>query len=405
MTMHLRETTRTAWRSLTSNKLRTGLTGLGIIIGVGAVVAVLAIGEGASASIEDDIRSLGANLMMVRPGAASFGPVRTATAVDTLRPNDADAIGALDGVDVVAPTMTGMAQIKYRGENVSASVVGITADYLVVRSVQVDQGLSFTSVDDQQRSRVAILGSNVERDLFGEGRSGLGERIQIKGVAFRVVGVLAEQGSAGFQSTDDQVFVPLSTHEGVLFGQDYLTAIYLTMEDEGDTGAITQRIAQVLRLRHRLRADEDDDFNVTSQTEMLERMGAITGTLTLLLGAVAAVSLLVGGIGIMNIMLVSVRERTREIGVRMAVGAKRSDILMQFLVEAVIVSVVGGVIGGMLGYLGAAAIAVIGGWETSVPAYAPALAISVSVFIGVAFGVGPARGAARLNPVDALRHE
>ncbi len=401
--MLIRETVRTAVRSLAQNRMRTALTALGMIIGVGSVVAVLAVGEGAQASVAGRIRALGTNLLYVRPAFGRAGAVRTGS-TETLTRADADAIAELPGVAAVAPEVNGSAQIRFLENNQTASVYGVTAAYLEVRTLEVASGLGFDEVDDQQRRRVAILGANVAGDLFG-GREPLGQRVQIQGIAFRVIGVLAPKGDAGFLSPDDMVLVPLSTHQGVLFGQDHLSAISIQVADESMAASLQERISQLLRLRHRLRPDQDSDFDVRSQTEMLQTFGAITSTFTVLLGGVAAVSLLVGGIGIMNIMLVSVRERTREIGVRMAVGARRRDILLQFLVEAIVVSLFGGLIGIALGYLAALLIARLGGWDTIVPLYAVALSLTVSVVIGLVFGVGPARRAAHLDPVEALRQE
>ncbi len=400
--MLIRETVRTAWRSLVTNRLRTALTALGMVIGVAAVVAVLAIAEGAKASVEGQIRSLGSNLMQVRPGRARVGAVR-AGSVETLSRGDAQAIAQIPGVRAVSPECNGTAQIRYLESNSSASVIGVTDQYLAIRSIEVAQGLGFTTLDEEQRTRVAVLGAGIARTLFGD-ESPIGARIQIQGTAFRVVGVLEEKGES-FSSPDDNVFVPLSTHQGVLFGTPFLTGISLQIADEGETYAIQERIEQLLRIRHRLAPEAENDFEVRSQTEMLQMMGAVTGTLTALLMSVAAVSLLVGGIGIMNIMLVSVRERTREIGVRMAVGARRRDVLYQFLVEAVVVSFSGGVVGLLLGYGAAEMIARFGGWETIVPTYSLGLALSVSVVVGLVFGVGPARRAAGLDPVEALRQE
>ncbi len=401
--MLIRETVRSAARSLASNRVRTALTALGMVIGVASVVAVLAVGEGAQSSVEGRIRALGTNLVYVRPSFGRTGSVRTSRA-ETLTRQDADAIAAIPGVDAVAPEVSGSAQIRFRETNQSATIYGVTASYLEVRTLEVATGLGFSPLDDQQRARVAIVGANVARDLFG-GEQPVGQRLKIQGIAFRVIGVLAPKGDAGYTSPDDMVLVPLSTHQGVLFGQDHLSALSVHLEREDESATVQERITQLLRLRHRLRPDQEDDFEVRTQSEMLETFGAITSTFTTLLGAVAAVSLLVGGIGIMNIMLVSVRERTREIGVRMAVGARRRDILLQFLVEAIVVSIFGGLLGIALGYLTAIAIARIGGWETIVPLYAVFLSLGVSVAVGLVFGVGPARRASRLDPVEALRHE
>ncbi|WP_437720235.1 ABC transporter permease [Sorangium sp. So ce861] len=400
--MLIKETAKSAWRSLASNRLRTLLTMLGMIIGTAAVVAVLGIGEGARSSVEGRIRSLGANLLMVRPGSASASGVRSGT-VKTLTEGDAEALKALDGVAAVAPERSGSAQLRYMASNLNASVTGITPAYLEVRSLSVASGVGFSELDEQQRARVVVLGANVARQLY-PGGSPLGTRLQINGSAFRVVGVLAEKGS-GMGSPDDGVFVPLSTHRSVLFGQDHLSTISLQLASEDRSEAVIAQLEQLLRLRHRLRADQPSDFEVRSQAEMLATMGQITGTFTTLLGSVAAVSLIVGGIGIMNIMLVSVRERTREIGVRMAVGARRKDILRQFLVEAVVVSLAGGVAGVGLGYGAAVLLSRFGDWATIVPPYAVGLALGVSILIGITFGVGPARRAARLDPVEALRFE
>ncbi|MBX3250567.1 MAG: ABC transporter permease [Myxococcales bacterium] len=401
--MLIRETVRTAWRSLVTNRLRTALTALGMVIGVGAVIAVLAIGEGAKSSVEGRIRAMGSNLLTVRPARGSFAAVRSAR-VETLVRGDAEALAELDGVTAVSAENVGSAQVRYRENNTSSTIYGVTSDYLSIRSLDVAVGIGFSESDDLERSRVAVLGANVARDLFGRS-SPVGERIQIAGVGFSVIGVLAAKGDVGYTSPDDYVLVPLGTHQGVLFGQSFLASISVQIEDESRSDEILARAEELLRLRHRLRPGAPDDFEIRSQTEMLETMGAITGTFTALLGSVAAVSLLVGGIGIMNIMLVSVRERTREIGVRMAVGARRRDILMQFLVESVVVSIFGGLLGLLLGWAAALAIARFGGWETIVPSYAYALALGVSIGVGLLFGVGPARSASRLDPVEALRQE
>ncbi len=401
--MLISETAKSAWRSLTSNRMRTLLTMLGMIIGTAAVVAVLGIGEGARSSVEGRIRSMGSNLLTIRPGTASAGGGVRSGQVKTLTREDGDALTKLDGVAAVAPEATGSAQLKFLEKNANATVTGVTPASFDVRSLNLASGIPISELDEQGTSRVVVLGSTVAQSLYG-GMSPLGTRLQINGTAFRVIGVLEAKGS-GMGSPDDGVFVPLTTHQSVLFGQDHVSSISLQLADENASADVTARVDQVLRLRHRLRDDQASDFEVRSQSEMLETMNQVTGTFTALLGSVAAVSLIVGGIGIMNIMLVSVRERTREIGVRMAVGARRKDILRQFLFEAIVVSVAGGALGVALGYAAATLLAKLGQWSTVVPTYAVVLALGVSVAIGLVFGVGPARRASKLDPVEALRFE
>jgi len=396
------ETMRTAWRSLGSNRMRTALTALGMIIGVAAVVSVLAVGEGAKASVEGQIRSMGSNLVSIRPGSASAGGVRGGQ-VKTLTMKDAAALKELPGVVNVAPEMSGSAQMRAGSLNRNGSVVGVTPAYLEVRALTLAAGLGFTNDDLSGRTRVAILGANAANELFA-GANPVGQRIQIKGIAFQVIGVLAAKG-ASMASPDDLTLIPITTHQGVLFGQDNLSALSLQVASEEASPVVQAAIQSLLRIRHGMRTEADDDFQVYTQTEMLATMSSVTGTFTALLGSAAAVSLLVGGIGIMNIMLVSVRERTREIGVRMAVGARRRDILLQFLVESVVVSIGGGAIGLGMGFGAAALIAKVGGWTTIVPTYAIVMSLAVSIAVGLIFGVGPARRAAGLDPVEALRQE
>ena len=401
--MLFRETVRTALRSLLTNRMRTALTALGMVIGVAAVVAVLAIGEGAQASVADQIRSLGANLLYVRPAYRTDGPVRSGT-VDTLDLADAEVLAQLPGVTGVAPEVAGSAQVKYLSNNTQATIYGVTPAYLRLRALGIETGIGLSTDDVDLRRRVVVLGANVADTLF-QGRSALGARVQLRGITFRVIGVLSRKGDTGFSSPDDQVYVPLSTHQSVLFGQTSLGGINVQVANEDDAPHLVERITQVLRARHRLGNGEDEDFYVRSQAEMLQTLDEVTTVFKALLGSVAAVSLLVGGIGIMNIMLVSVRERTREIGVRMAVGARRRDILLQFLVESVVVSIAGGLVGVLLGVLMALGIARVGDWPPIIPLYGIALSLGVAVTIGLVFGVGPARRAARLDPVAALRSE
>jgi putative ABC transport system permease protein len=397
------ELCRSAFRSLAGNRLRTFLTMLGIVIGVGSVVAMISLGEGARSRVTSSIQSMGTNLLTVQPGAPQRGPV-SGGAVETLIRADADAIAALPGVRAVAPEASQSAQVKFLAANTNVRIIGTTPDYASVRAYEVARGAFLTAADVRGRRRVAVLGADVAAELFNA-LDPVGERIQIKGQAFTVIGVLIAKGSTGPSNPDEQVVIPISAFQGGLFGGKALSSIGVAVGDNGAMEKVQAEIERLLRARHRIRAGAANDFNVRSQTEMLETMNSITGIMTALLGGIAAVSLIVGGIGIMNIMLVSVRERTREIGIRKAVGARGSDILQQFLFESIVVSAAGGAVGLSLGYGLAMIIARIGGWDTVVPLYAVVLAVATSIGIGVIFGVWPAREAARLAPVDALRYE
>ncbi|MCA9531064.1 MAG: ABC transporter permease [Myxococcales bacterium] len=400
--MRFTETVRIALHALGANRVRTALTMLGVIIGVGAVVAMLGLGEGARDAIERNIGSLGSDLLIVRPGADTRGPVRSGT-VDTLTREDAEALTSLPGVLRVAPLAGGAAQAKFLAANVSASIVGTTPAFLRLRNITVAEGQPFNDTEAQSRRRVALLGANVADELFG-GLDPVDERIQIRGITFHVLGVLTAKGES-LGSPDDQIFIPVTTAQSVLFGQNYLDSIYVQATNRDVLKGLEKDMERTLRVRHRIRPGDEDDFHIRSLQDMVQAVNQVTSTLTALLGGVAAVSLIVGGIGIMNIMLVSVRERTREIGVRMAVGARRRDILLQFLIEAMVVSLIGGVIGLALGAGSAALLAHLGGFDFVVPLYAVVLAFVTSLTIGVVFGVWPARNAARLDPVDALRFE
>ncbi len=401
--MAFEELLRSALRSLGGNRLRTALTMLGVVIGVGSVVGMIALGEGARKSVEGSIRSMGTNLLSIRPGSPSRFGVRSGTS-ETLTEGDARAIEDLPGIAAMAPDATGMAQVEYLTNNASTVVVGATPEWLGVRAFELADGAFIRPPDLVARRRVAVLGSFVAQTLFAA-LDPIGERIQVKGVPFVVVGVLEEKGTSGFGNPDDQIVVPLTTYQSALFGTDKLSGISVQVADGVAMDVVQADIERVIRSRHRIPEGQEDDFRVRSQTEMLQTMNEVTGAFTALLGGVAAVSLLVGGIGIMNIMLVSVRERTREIGIRKAVGARRRDILLQFLVEAIFVSVVGGLFGLALGYGLAFAMSRLANWEAVVPPYAVVLALGTSIGIGVVFGVWPARQAARLDPVEALRYE
>jgi len=376
---------------------------LGVVIGVGSVLAMIALGEGARKSVEDSIKSMGTNLLWVRPGADQHGPVRGG-AVETLLLEDADAILGISNVVAIAPEVSKNAQAKYLSNNFNTGIVGTTHSYMSVRSFEINEGDFISERDVMARRRVAVLGAEAATELFADAPP-VGERIQIKGISFEVIGVLKAKGEAGWSNPDQQIIVPISVAQKNLFGMKYVTNIGVQLDDEKNMEETQKEIKELLRTRHRLREDAESDFNVRSQTEMLQRMSEVTGTFTALLGGVAAVSLLVGGIGIMNIMLVSVRERTKEIGIRKAVGAKDKDILTQFLIEATVVSVIGGMLGIGMGYGIAILISKLANWVTIVPLYSIVLAVGTSAGIGLIFGVWPARIASKLDPVEALRYE
>ncbi len=413
--MNIIESIRLAMRGLSANKMRSALTMLGIIIGVGAVIALLSIGQGAEKAITEQIQGIGSNLIFVVPGSLSQGGASFGMgSLASLTLEDAEAIAdPIDCPDVaaVAPQVARTAQIIYRNRNTNTTVVGTTPEFTFVRKFTVEQGSFFNGQELSSSARVAVLGSRLAEDLF-ELESPVGKTIRLNRIPFRVIGVLEAQGGAGGGGNrDDSVFVPISTATTRLFGTvmakgggTSVSLINVSAVSETRIGAAVGQITDLLRQRHQIQY-QDDDFTVTSQEEILGVLSQVTSILTLFLGAVATISLLVGGIGIMNIMLVSVTERTREIGIRKAVGAKRRDILLQFLIEAVVLSVIGGALGIGFGALAAVVVNATGILLTQVSAQAVALAVTFSVAVGLFFGLYPARRAASLNPIDALRYE
>ena len=407
------EVVRVSIDSLTANKTRSLLTMLGVIIGVASVVALLALGGGASNAITDQIRAIGTNVLTVIPGAPDNQGPGAAGAAQTLTIDDANAIAALNlPVIGVAPVFNGSAQLVAPAADTNGSVAGVTPDYQVVNDLKLAAGSFLNDGHVSSAAPMIVLGATLAETLFGSGQA-VGETVRVKGQPLRVIGVLAAKGGAGFGSFDDQALVPITTAQQRLFGgrtpdgNSYrVSSITLSAINSEDMSGIQERISIVLRDRHQLGPDgAEDDFQVLNQAEFLSTLTSITNLLTSFLAAVAGISLLVGGIGIMNIMLVSVTERTREIGLRKAVGARGRDILLQFMVEALVISLAGGLIGLALGAGVALAVTLSGLLAAPVSMGAVLLSVGFSLAVGLFFGIYPARRAARLNPIDALRHE
>jgi putative ABC transport system permease protein len=413
--MNLTESIRIALTSLTANKLRAALTMLGVIIGVAAVIALMGVGRGAQAAIDSRINSMGTNLLFVSPGSTNEGGVQTAQgSAQTLTYEDALALvdpQNAPAVAAVAPEMDSFGQVVFMGNNVNTRILGVTPDYSAVRNYQVAEGDFITQANVQARSSVAILGANVASSLFGD-TDPVGQSVRINNISFRVVGVLTAKGGGGFGNQDDQVLVPITTAMARLQRNrsgagNTINQISVQVVSAGQMDAATQQIGEILRQRHHIRFN--DDFTIRSQADLLASANQITGILTLFLGGVAGISLLVGGIGIMNIMLVSVTERTREIGIRKAIGATRRNVLVQFLTEATILSVMGGLIGVGLGVIIAHFVSGINMGSSQIQAVvAPDSILLATLFalaVGLFFGIYPAYRAAALNPIDALRYE
>ena len=397
-------------KALLANKLRSFLAVLGIIIGVGAVISMLALGAGTRDSILQRVSSMGTNLLIVRPGLAGRRGIMTGIS-QTMTVDDALAIAAeVPGVEAVSPVVSSNLQLKYFNKNAQTSTYGVAPTYLAIRNFEIDHGRNFTDMEVERMSRVAVIGPTTAENLFGKDEP-VGETIKIKGVNFQVIGVLKAKGDQGWSNPDDQALIPATTAMKQILGVERIREIsVLTEQSEAGNKPVVDGITELLRRRHRLAAGADNDFNINDQAEMISMATSFATTLSILLGSLGGISLLVGGIGIMNIMLVTVAERTREIGLRKAIGARERDIRNQFLFESVLVSGCGGVLGVALGVGVAVLIPVLARlsgseFTTSVEWKSILVALGVSVAVGIFFGYYPASRAAKLDPVEALRYE
>ena len=403
-------TTRIAFRALRINKMRSALTMLGVIIGVGAVIAMLAVGTGASKKIQEQISSMGSNLLVILPGSSSSGGIRMGSGTQpTLSLADSEAIlKECPAVSDVAPSLNGVAQIVYGNLNWSTGVVGTTSGMLSVREWPLTAGREFTDEDIRSAGKVCLIGATIVNNLFGD-TDPLNQIIRIKRVPFKIIGVLESKGQSAIgQDQDDVVYVPVTTAQKRLFGTAFpgmVRSIMVKAASLEDLGRAEVQIKELLRQRHHIGPRQEDDFTVRNLTQMMQVREQSSNVMTLLLGAIASVSLIVGGIGIMNIMLVSVTERTREIGIRMALGARTWDIRLQFLIEALTLSLIGGIAGVIAGVSGSELVSVMAGWPTIVSPLSIVLALGFSGLVGIFFGFYPAYKASLLNPIDALHYE
>ena len=407
--MLLGEILRVALSALRANKLRSFLTMLGIVIGVAAVIAMIALGRGAEQSVRERIASLGTTLVTISPSQArGRGGVASSLDRAVLTMDDAEALESESELAVaIQPEMSRMLQVQYGNKNTNTQIVGVTSNYPQVRNFQFQAGQMFTSGDDAGRRRVAVVGPQVATDLgLTSPEALLGEEIRIGSIQFQVVGVLATKGQGGgFFNPDDQVLIPLQTARFRVIGSERLRSINVLAASEDEIANTMAEAQRILRREHRLRSGQPDDFQIRSQADFLTTLGETTQVFSLLLAGIAAVSLLVGGIGIMNIMLVSVTERTREIGIRKALGATKVNILLQFMIEAVVLCLLGGIVGILLGTGMATGLRMGFGWNTSVAPSSIFLAFFFAAAVGMIFGVWPARRAAGLDPIVALRYE
>ena len=395
-----------AVNALLANKLRSLLTMLGIIIGVGAVIAMVSIGMGVRTSVADSFASLGSNMLIIMPGSTNHGGVRGAAGSrKSLKDDDAKAIESkIKGIDYVSPTVSSSYQVVNGNLNWNTSVEGVTPELMQIRALKVENGSFISASDMNKRSRVAVIGPTVAANLFGA-ENPVGQNIRINNQPFKVIGITASKGQSIGQDQDDVIYIPLTTAQERMLAITHIHSVNIQVSSPEKMDQVQAEIENLLRQRHHIRAGMEDDFTVRNMTSLMESFTENTNMITLLLGSIASISLLVGGIGIMNIMMVSVTERTREIGIRKALGATSSNVLMQFMIESMVIGIVGGVIGIASGILLSKAIGAFGGLTTTVDILPVLVSFSFAVGIGLFFGIYPARKAARLDPIDALRYE
>ncbi|TSC78969.1 MAG: ABC-type antimicrobial peptide transport system, permease component [Parcubacteria group bacterium Gr01-1014_33] len=405
--MILSDLLQETYTALSANKARSGLTILGIVIGIGSVIAMISIGQGASGQIQSSIEGLGSNLLTVLPGIIQPGRGIVSSgrgSAQTLKNNDVDVLKQIENVLHVSPEFQRRFQIASgAGTNTNSTVIGVTSEYLPVRNIALASGSFITESQQRSLERVAVLGPTVAQDLFGD-TDPIGKQIRINKVNFKVIGVLQQKGSAGFFNPDDTAFVPLSTMQKILAGEDFLSTIAISVDSKDHMPQVRDATIAALAEKHR-QDPQNPDFSIVSQADILGTLTQVTNTFTIFLASIAGISLIVGGIGIMNMMLTTVTERTREIGLRKAIGAKKKDISLQFLSEAVMLTFLGGAAGIALGWIISLVVSKIAGIATSVSLFSVLLAFGVSAAIGIVFGYYPARRAAGLNPIDALRYE
>ena len=405
--MNLNNLFRIAWRAILLNKTRTLLTMLGIIIGVGSVITMLAIGEGSKKSIKENISKMGTNMLNIRPGAGMFGGVRNNSDMQSLKLTDYLALKKeAKLLKYVTPVVSGNGQAIVGANNWPTSIYGVNTEYLPIREWEVEEGAMFGQDELDNLSKVVVIGRTIQKNLFPDGDSPIGQTIRFKNIPFKIIGILAAKGESNFgQDQDDIIIAPYTTVQKRVLAQTYLQSIVASAINENEAENAVNEVKKILERTHNIAANQENNFNVFSQQELISTFSSTSEMLTILLVAIASISLIVGGIGIMNIMYVSVKERTKEIGLRMAIGAKGKDILAQFLIESVLISITGGVVGVVLGLLATYVVNTFIGWPVSITFYSIVISFLVCTITGVFFGWYPARKAAELEPITALRYE